>query len=391
MKTDSAIHNHQRAHQQLRYFSENSIQKYSQQRNFDYGNDHKNCVSGLSMAINRRIISEWYVIKHILKVHPYEKVEKFVQEVCWRTYWKGYLEHHPSIWNDYIDNIKNLEFLKLNQSYRNAIKGETGIECFDFWMLTLIEKGYLHNHARMWFSSIWIHTLKLPWQLGANIFLENLIDGDPASNTLSWRWVAGLHTKGKCYLANAENIKKFTGGQFYPVNQLSKYPHLTEESEHSPPQELKLKDSKSKGIKCFLVHESDLSIGRIPKSDVLLVQKSPLKSVKRSRLVENFIANALKSFQDDFTNKHETELILIDLEDDKMIKETLKRKGINSVHTYYPSIGFINDQLKKIESKGYKLEFMHTGWDKTFWPHASKGFFKLESKIPRLLRQLDCM
>ena len=391
MKIDSTIYNHQRAQQQLSTFSENSIQKYSQQRNFDYGNNYKNGVSGLSMAINRRIISEWHVIKHVLKIHPYERIEKFIQEVCWRTYWKGYLEHYPSIWDNYVNDVENLETLKLDQLYKSAVRGETGIECFDFWVLTLKDKGYLHNHARMWFSSIWIHTFKLPWQLGANIFLENLIDGDPASNTLSWRWVAGLHTKGKCYLANAENIKKFTGGQFYPVNQLSTYPHLTEESEHSPPQELKLKDSKSKGIKCFLVHESDLSIGRIPKSDVLLVQKSPLKSVKRSRLVENFIANALKSFQDDFTNKHETELILIDLEDDKMIKETLKRKGINSVHTYYPSIGFINDQLKKIESKGYKLEFMHTDWDKTFWPHTSKGFFKLKSKIPKLLRQLDCM
>lgn len=391
MKADSEIYNHQRAHHQLRDFAENSIQKYSQQRNFDYGNHNKNCVSGLSMAINRRIMSEWHVIKYILNIYSYEKIEKFIQEVCWRTYWKGYLEHHSSIWDDYVDDVKNLEPIKLDQLYKNAIRGETGIKCFDFWVLTLIKKGYLHNHARMWFSSIWIHTLKLPWQLGANIFLENLVDGDPASNTLSWRWVAGLHTKGKCYLASAENIKKFTGGQFYPVNQLSRYSHLAEESKQPPLHELKLEDSKSRDIKCFLVHESDLSQRRIPKSDVLLVQKSPLKSMKRSRLVENFIANALKSFQDDFYNKHETELILVDLEDDKMIKETLKRKSINSIHTYYPSIGFINDQLKKMKSNDYTLEFMHTDWDKTFWPHTSKGFFKLKSKIPKLLRQLDCM
>ena len=120
-------------------------------------------------------------------------------------------------------------------------------------------------------------------------------------------------------------------------------------------------------------------------------KKSPLKSIKRSMLVENFIINALKSFQNDFTSKHEPEIILIDLEDDKMIKKTLKRKGISSVHTYYPSIGFINDQLKRIESEDYNLEFIRTDWDKTFWPHTSKGFFKLKSKIPKLLRQLDCM
>ena len=52
----------------------------------------------------------------------------------------------------------------------------------------------------MWFASIWIFTLKLPWQLGADFFMQNLLDGDPASNTLSWRWSAGIHTKGKNYI-----------------------------------------------------------------------------------------------------------------------------------------------------------------------------------------------
>ena len=60
----------------------------------------------------------------------------------------------------------------------------------------------------MWFASIWIFTLGLPWQLGADFFLRHLLDGDPAANTLGWRWVAGLHTKGKTYLASASNIRK---------------------------------------------------------------------------------------------------------------------------------------------------------------------------------------
>ena len=62
----------------------------------------------------------------------------------------------------------------------------------------------------MWFASIWIFTLKLPWQLGAAFFLEYLYDGDVASNTLSWRWVAGIHTKNKAYFASAENIQKYS-------------------------------------------------------------------------------------------------------------------------------------------------------------------------------------
>ncbi len=70
-----------------------------------------------------------------------------------------------------------------------------------------------HNHARMWLASIWIFTLRLDWQLGADFFLRHLIDGDAASNTLSWRWVAGLHTKGKHYLAREDNIARYTSGR----------------------------------------------------------------------------------------------------------------------------------------------------------------------------------
>jgi deoxyribodipyrimidine photo-lyase len=66
----------------------------------------------------------------------------------------------------------------------------------------------------MWFASIWIFTLGLPWRIGADFFYRHLLDGDAASNTLSWRWVAGLHTRGKAYAAESWNIEKFTGGRF---------------------------------------------------------------------------------------------------------------------------------------------------------------------------------
>ena len=66
----------------------------------------------------------------------------------------------------------------------------------------------------MWFASIWIFTLELPWQLGAEFFMQHLYDGDSASNTLGWRWVAGIQTQGKHYLASEWNIKKFTNNRF---------------------------------------------------------------------------------------------------------------------------------------------------------------------------------
>ena len=81
-------------------------------------------------------------------------------------------------------------------------------------------EGWLHNHTRMWFASIWIFTLRLPWPLGAALFEHHLKDADAASNTLSWRWVAGIQTPGKHYLARAENIARYTNGRFDPRGDL---------------------------------------------------------------------------------------------------------------------------------------------------------------------------
>ena len=107
--------------------------------------------------------------------------------------------------------------LKIIKIIKNAIEGKTNIECFNQWVIELKENNYLHNHTRMWFASIWIFTLELPWQLGAEFFMQHLYDGDAASNTLGWRWVAGVQTQGKHYLASEWNIKKFTNNRFQNI------------------------------------------------------------------------------------------------------------------------------------------------------------------------------
>jgi len=86
----------------------------------------------------------------------------------------------------------------------------------------------------MWFASIWIFTLRLPWQLGADFTYRQFLDGDPASNTLSWRWVAGLHTRGKYYLARATNITEFTGGRFAPEGLATRATPIEERVAHVP-------------------------------------------------------------------------------------------------------------------------------------------------------------
>ena len=204
-----------KAIEKLNNFIENNLDEYSKLRNYDFGPENRSNVSCLSPYITHGIIDEKEIIKKSLNKFSFAKNEKFIQEVLWRTYWKGWLELRPNVWNDYLIELRKIrEEFKDNKNYINAIKGKTNIECFNTWVNELIENNYLHNHTRMWFASIWIFTLNLPWQLGAEFFMQHLYDGDAASNTLGWRWVAGIQTQGKHYLASEWNIKKFTNNRF---------------------------------------------------------------------------------------------------------------------------------------------------------------------------------
>ena len=201
--------------EKLNNFIEKNLIEYSKLRNFDYGPNQRTNISCLSPYVSHGIISEKEIINKCLKKYSFIKNEKFIQEVLWRIYWKGWLELRPIVWSDYLEDLKKIkENFKDNQKYLNAINGKTSIECFNYWVSELKNHNYLHNHARMWFASIWIFTLGLPWQLGAEFFMKYLFDGDCASNTLGWRWVAGVQTKGKNYIASEWNIKKFTNNRF---------------------------------------------------------------------------------------------------------------------------------------------------------------------------------
>ncbi|MEL6360599.1 MAG: FAD-binding domain-containing protein [Pseudomonadota bacterium] len=210
----------------LHAFAPKTGASYAKQRNFDFGTKKHDKVSRLSPWLRHRIITENEVLSATLDHFNPKEAEKFIQEVFWRGYFKGWLEHRPDVWTYYKSDLVALvdrleQDAVLAREYDTAISGQTGIACFDAWASELMATGYLHNHARMWFASIWIFTLKLPWQLGADFFYRHLLDGDPASNTCSWRWVAGLHTVGKTYLARADNIEKFTAGRFAPHGQLA--------------------------------------------------------------------------------------------------------------------------------------------------------------------------
>ena len=211
--------------QKLNQFLHSAAVDYPARRNFDFGPGQHKAVTGLSAYIRHRLVSEPEVLARTLTVHEFGRVSKFIEEVFWRTYWKGWLEHNPAVWTRYLKSLEQAHRALdresgLYEDYLRAVNGESGIGPFDAWIRELRETGYIHNHARMWFASIWIFSLRLPWVLGADFFLRHLLDGDCASNTLSWRWVAGLQTQGKAYLTTVDNLRKFAADRFFSASQV---------------------------------------------------------------------------------------------------------------------------------------------------------------------------
>ena len=240
------------------FFESGKDATYSSKRNYDLGRDNHSYVSMLSPYTRYRIILESELAE--LTSHSDENNEKFLKEVYWRTYWKGYLANFPSIWDEYKELCSMDLSAELSSSYEKAINAETQFDVFNDWVKELKETGYLHNHARMWFASIWIHTLELPWFLGADFFLKHLLDGDEAVNTLSWRWVAGLHTKGKSYLARPSNIKKYTGERYNPQGLATKTLSLKDAKEHLQVEISKLDSIPNDQADVLLVTSDDFAV-----------------------------------------------------------------------------------------------------------------------------------
>ena len=280
-------------------FINTELPNYNFKRNFDLGPDDKSNVSCLSPYISHRLITEYEVAKIVLAKFPYQKVEKYIQEIFWRVYWRGWLEQRPTVWEAFRNYPKPTSD---DLNYLSAVNASTGIDCFDHWVHELKTHNYLHNHARMWFASIWVFTLELPWQWGARFFLEHLLDGDSASNTLSWRWVAGIQTKGKTYLARQENIYKYTAGRFSP-DGLAVHALPIEDDQFHPLCPILANQTTERISKVLIVCDSDLSIKDrhhlfegYSKIIVLLLQNES-REIKLHENLNRFKETALLDFQ----------------------------------------------------------------------------------------------
>ena len=384
--------------ERLSNFTSTGLKLYTDGRNYDYGPEDRSNISALSPWIRRRLISEQEIIEKLFKTNSHGAADKYIQQVIWRTYFKGWLEQHPTVWKAYDEGVTSgLNEVSSDQSrarvYEKAITGQTGIDCFDSWATELMEHAYLHNHARLWFASIWIFTLKLPWELGANFFMKYLLDGDPASNTLSWRWVSGLHTKGKNYLATSSNIDKFTLGRFRIEAHLNEAANpLTELTEH-PIQSLPRLENLPSDDFLLLVTEEDCNsvdlTGQFPVAALGLILPEKSEVFERSDAVFNFSHGAV---MDGVERIYSTGEVLICEEWAEPIIELARSKKVKNIVTAYTPIGPVNTKLQGIKpllkNAGIELSFLRQKYDQTFWPHATKGFFAFKKSTNKLVQEL---
>ncbi len=383
----------------LRDFLPRAGAAYAAQRNFDDGPGRRN-VSVLSPWLRTRLVTEEEVVHAVLARHAFEASEKFVQEVFWRTYWKGHLEMRPALWTSARDRAAALHAdlaPDLASRLAAAEEGRTGIDCFDAWAVELNETGFLHNHARMWFASIWIFTLRLPWVLGADFFLRHLIDADAASNTLSWRWVAGLHTKGKHYVARPDNIASYTRGRFSP-RDLARDPQPLVQTGDVAAGPLRRAEPVKPGVpSLLLLSEDDLhpESAPMPWADIRLVAGFASPSARSSRPVGTpaaaFAVEAVQGAVHRVASARGLpgEMLPAAIRDaaDALVA-LCAREGVRQVVRGFLPVGWTADAFVALRTalgaSGIHVAEILRPWDARAWPHAGRGFFPFKARIPDL-------
>ncbi len=367
---------------QLNNFVENNLGEYSKLRNFDFGPEKRSNISCLSPYITHGIINEQEVIQKALSKFSFSKNEKFIQEVLWRTYWKGWLELRPNVWADYLIKLNQIKNdFKEDKDYIAAIEGKTKVDCFNEWVKELKEKNYLHNHTRMWFASIWIFTLELPWQLGAEFFMQHLYDGDAASNTLGWRWVAGVQTQGKHYIASEWNIKKFTNNRFQNIKLNENAPPKVSEKSYqiikqdfNNPQKIENKN--------LLIFENNLSFEITDfkennfKKIYLVSNKNENRAIKLSEKLVKFKSHLIEDQEQRLKNQS------IDCQ----IIDISELTNIENYYGLYPTVG---ENLDFLNSNNLKIDFLYRNLDQLAWQYCNKGFFNFKNYIPKIVSSFN--
>jgi hypothetical protein len=217
----------------------------------------------------------------------------------------------------------------------------------------------------------------LPWQLGAEFFMQNLYDGDAASNTLGWRWVAGVQTQGKHYLASEWNIEKFTNNRFQNIKlNENASPKMSEKSyalikkEFNNPHNI---DGQN-----LLIFENNLSFEITDfknnkfKKIYIVSNKNENRSIKLSEKLVKFKSLLIEDQKQRLKDKS------IDCE----VIDIGEIKNIENCYVLYPTIG---ENLDYLYSNNLKLNFLYRNIDRIAWQYCNKGFFNFKNYIPKII------
>ena len=355
-----------------------------------YGRDRNHVVPGhsnvscLSAAIRHRLVTEWEVAAAPLQKYAPSTVEKFTQEVYWRSYWKGWLSLRPQVWDDYLAGIEE-------HPEAEAIRmGEGPVAVMNDFARELRETGYLHNHARMWFAGYWIHIARLPWELGAKFFQDHLLDFDPASNTLSWRWVAGWQTPGKTYLPRRGNLEKYLHPELLKTDgleQLEKPEAVRPDHPEKPP-----------------MTRPDLPDDKIPEAGGVLwlhgedlhPESSPLADYQPSRVVVTGRMAGRSELQKKWLEKALTDVAQragghfgVEVERAESLADWADRasgRSAGPVVGMHPEVGPLHDELKNLEATGLDLALLVRPEDRALRELATGGFFGFWKKLQKRMK-----
>ncbi len=377
---------------------------YGRDRNFVM-KGHAN-VSRLSPMLRHRLLLEDEVADAAIAAHGFGRVEKFVQEVYWRRYWKAWLSLRPQVWQEACGVPGPCAETDAGAMALRVMAADSGNAVIDHFSRELVESGYLHNHARMWVAAWWIHHAGLPWQWGAAFFMQHLLDGDPASNTLSWRWVAGLQTPGKTYLARRANLEKYLDAAWVAEfgsglsdfeNPQPRLPESIARPEISVP-DLPMAKPISEVPTGLWIHEEDLMPEHSPvgalRVDAILVAGHSAGwqrhgySRKRVEWLESALADATCR-----ATKHWQQVAGYETPENLAgrLVAWAGAHGLRQIVTLRPDVGPLNDELPEIQrvldDAGIHLALFDRPGDLALRPLARRGFFDFWKKLAPRIRE----
>ncbi len=245
----------------------------------------------------------------------------------------------------------------------------------------------------MWFASIWIFTLRLPWELGADFFLRHLLDGDPASNTLSWRWVGGLQTPGKTYLAGPTTSTPIPAAASARAASRRKPCRSAARPRPRPGRSRTPASSIRRAPSVLLLHEDDLSPHVVPARGVRLVGTALMAAPEgRSPLAVSpavciFVRQAVEAAAALQADRLGPIRPLAQPDTVEALLSWAEAQGASQIVTPYAPVGPMATRLAEVErachARGLTLVRCLRDEDRALWPLATHGFFRFWEAIGR--------